>query len=107
MLNHFEKLTRFLNAWGAPIDNNEAERVLKRFVLFRKNSLFYKTEHGATVGGILMSLIESCRLNGANPWEYLLTLMRNKEEARRNPAAFLPWNYPHAEGEEEVPARAA
>jgi len=107
MLNHFEKLTRFLSAPGTPIDNNAAERVLKRFVLFRKNSLFYKTEHGAAVGGILMSLIESCRLNCANPWEYLLTLMRNKEEARRNPAAFLPWNYPREEEEEEAPARAA
>src|SRR5262249_55806472 len=50
LLNHFEKLTRFLSAPGAPIDNNLAERVLKRFVLFRKNSLFYKTEHGAAVG---------------------------------------------------------
>src|SRR5262245_52912326 len=67
LLNHFEKLTRFLSAPGTPIDNNAAERVLKRFVLFRKNSLFYKTEHGAAVGGILMSLIESCRLNSANP----------------------------------------
>jgi len=107
MLNHFEKLTRFLSAPGTPIDNNEAERVLKRFVLFRKNSLFYKTEHGAAVGGILMSLIESCRLNCANPWEYLLTLMRNKKAARRNPAAFLPWNYPREEEEEEALARAA
>ena len=34
----------FLSAPGTPIDNNAAERVLKRFVLFRKNSLFYKTE---------------------------------------------------------------
>jgi transposase len=107
LLNHFEKLTRFLTVPGVPIDNNEAERVLKRFVLFRKNSLFYKTEHGAAVGGILMSLIESCRLNGANPWEYLLTLMRNKKAARRNPAAFLPWNYPRGEGEEEALAPAA
>ena len=54
-----------------------------------------------------MSLIESCRLNSANPWEYLLTLMRNKEEARRNPAAFLPWNYLREEAGEESPARAA
>jgi transposase len=107
MLNHFENLTRFLSAPGTPIDNNAAERALKRFVLFRKNSLFYKTEHGAAVGGILMSLIESCRLNSANPWEYLLTLTRNKEEARRNPAAFLPWNYPREEAGEEAPARAA
>jgi transposase len=107
LLNHFEKLTRFLSAPGTPIDNNAAERVLKRFVLFRKNSLFYKTEHGAAVGGILMSLIESCRLNSANPWEYLLTLMRNREEARSNPAAYLPWNYRRAEVGEDLESRAA
>jgi hypothetical protein len=107
LLNHFEKLTRFLSAPGTPIDNNAAERVLKRFVLFRKNSLFYKTEHGAVVGGILMSLIESCRLNGANPWEYLLTLMHNKKAARRKPAAFLPWNYSREEMGEEALARVA
>jgi hypothetical protein len=105
LLNHFEKLTRFLTYPGAPIDNNEAERVLKRFVLFRKNSLFYKTENGAAVGGVLMSLIESCRLNRANPWEYLLTLMRNREEARNNPSAYLPWNY--RRDEEELESRAA
>ena len=36
LLNHFEKLTRFLSAPGTPIDNNAAERVLKRFVLSPK-----------------------------------------------------------------------
>jgi transposase len=93
MRNHWSKLTGFLHVPGAPLDNNEVERALKRFVLFRKNSLFYKTEHGATIGGILMSLIESCRLNKGNVFEYLLTLMRNKAEARRNPGLYLPWNY--------------
>jgi transposase len=66
---------------------------LKRFVLFRKNSLFYKTEHGAEIGSILMSLIESCRLNKGNVFEYLLALLRDKAEARRNPGHYLPWNY--------------
>src|SRR5215475_2179984 len=107
LLNNYENLTTFLRVPGAPIDNNEAERVLKRFVLFRKNSLFYKTLHGALIGGILMSLIESCRLNHANPWEYLLALMRNREEARRNPVAYLPWNYRRAEVGEDLESRAA
>jgi hypothetical protein len=51
-LNHWEGLTRFLSVAGAPLDNNLAEQALKRFVLFRKNSLFYKTQHGAGVGDI-------------------------------------------------------
>jgi hypothetical protein len=107
LLKHWEGLTRFLTVPGAPIDNNEVERVLKQFVLFRKNSLFYKTEHGAAVGDILMSLIETCRLNGVNAWEYLLTLVRERAAARQNPAAYLPWNYVRgAPAGEEVAAAA-
>ncbi|PYP84841.1 MAG: hypothetical protein DMF61_18870 [Blastocatellia bacterium AA13] len=41
---------------GAPIDNNICERALKKAVLHRKNSLFYRTKNGASVGD-LMNLI--------------------------------------------------
>jgi transposase len=76
-------------------------------VLFRKNSLFFKTLHGAEIGGVLMSVIESCRINQSNPWDYLLTLMRNRKEVRRNPGGWLPWNYPRVGVEGEVESRAA
>jgi hypothetical protein len=107
MLKHWEGLTRFLTVAGSPIDNNVAERVLKRAVLLRKNALFYKNEHGASVGAILQSLIETCRLNEVSAWEYLLTLMRNRSEARANPAAYLPWSYAREEPKEECELRAA
>ena len=67
-LNHWAKLTVWLREAGAPLDNNEVERALKQFILMRKNSLFFKTEHGAAVGDILASLIQTCRLNGINAW---------------------------------------
>jgi transposase len=92
-LNHWSALTKFLEVPGAPLDNNEVERALKQFILMRKNSLFFKTEHGAAVGDILASLIMTCRLGGINAWEYLVTIMRHKKEARRNPHLYLPWNY--------------
>ena len=57
MLNHWEKLTRFLQEPGAPLDNNICERALKRAILHRKNALFYKTRRGARVGDMYMSLI--------------------------------------------------
>ena len=107
MLKHWEGLTRFLTVAGSPIDNNVAERALKRAVLLRKNALFYKNEHGASVGAILQSLIETCRLNGVSAWEYLLTLIRNQSEARANPAAYLPWSYAREEPEEVGERRAA
>jgi len=49
---HFDKLTPFLRVAGAPLDNNAAERGLKKAILHRKAALFYKTENGARVGVI-------------------------------------------------------
>jgi len=51
LLKHWEKLTLFLRVAGAPIDNNLVERALKKSILHRKNSLFYKTRKGAQMGG--------------------------------------------------------
>lgn len=104
LLRHWEGLTRFLSVAGAPLDNNLAERVLKRFVLMRKNSLFYKTEHGAAIGDILLSLIETCRLNRSDAWQYLVWLVRHKSLARSSPEKCLPWNYAREELEEAVAA---
>jgi transposase len=92
-LRHYQGLTTFLRVSGAPLDNNTAERALKRFVLFRKNSLFFKNDHGAAVGNIIMSLIESCRINGVDPWGYLVSIRRNAAAVRKNPEMFLPWSY--------------
>jgi transposase len=98
-LNHWDELTVWLRVPGTPLDNNECERALKQFILMRKNSLFFKTEHGAAVGDILASLIQTCRLNVINPWDYLVRIIRNKSDARRNPHLYLPWN--SLESEEE------
>ena len=78
---HCWELTVWLREPMAPLDNNPAEQSLKQFILMRKNSLFFKTEHGAAVGDILASLIQTCRLNGINAWDYLVTLIRHKANA--------------------------
>ncbi|MBV8833220.1 MAG: IS66 family transposase [Acidobacteriaceae bacterium] len=93
MLNHWEKLTLFLRAAGAPLDNNVVERALKMAILHRKNAFFYKTRNGASVGDLFMSLIHTCALNGVNPFEYLTELLRNSAAARAHPAGWMPWNY--------------
>lgn len=93
MLNHWEKLTLFLREPGAPLDNNICERALKMAILHRKNALFYKTENGARVGDIFMSLIHTCRLNGADPFDYLTELQKHREEVKATPEGWMPWNY--------------
>ena len=93
MLKHWEKLTKFLTVAGAPLDNNLCERALKKVVLHRKNSLFYKTECGAYVGDMFMSLIHTCKLNNINPFHYLTELQRNTVAVFKNPSDWMPWNY--------------
>ena len=88
LLKHWEKLTLFLRVPGAPLDNNICERALKKAILHRKNSLFYKTRHGAHVGDVFMSLIHTCELCGANPFDYLTELERHADEAASNPAGL-------------------
>ena len=87
------RLTLFLREPGAPLDNNVCERMLKRAILHRKNSLFYKTENGARVGDLYMSLIATANLARANPFDYLTQLQRHAKEVAAHPAAWLPWNY--------------
>ena len=93
MLKHWEKLTLFLRVPGAPLDNNICERALKKAILHRKNALFYRTEKGAHVGDIFMSLIYTCELCGANPLDYLTELERHADELARHPQHWMPWNY--------------
>jgi hypothetical protein len=93
MLNHWEPLTLFLRFPGAPLDNNIVERALKRVILHRKNSLFFKTTNGAFVSDLFMSLIHTCHLSGVNPFHYLTELHRHSSDLLKNPEKWLPWNY--------------
>ncbi len=93
LLNHWLKLTLFLRQAGAPLDNNIVERALKKAIMNRRNALFYKTLNGAGVGDLFMSLIHTCELNGANPFDYLTELQRHAEELKRSPSEWMPWNY--------------
>ncbi len=93
MLRHWERLTLFLRQAGAPLDNNVCERALKKAILHRKNALFYKTQNGARVGDLFMSLIYTCQLNEVNPCDYLTQLQRHADQVAVGPEMWMPWNY--------------
>ena len=92
-LKRWKKLTLFLRKPGAPLDNNITERMLKRAILHRKGSLFYKTANGARVGDLFMSLIATAKLAKVDPFDYLNELQRHAEEVAANPSEWMPWNY--------------
>jgi transposase len=96
LLKYWEPLTLFLRQPAAPLDNNKSERALKMAILHRKNSLSYKTQNGAQTGDLFMSLIHTCRLNGVNPFDYLLAIATHPDPVKLIPKAWLPWNYPRS-----------
>lgn len=93
LLKRWDALTLFLRIAGAPLDNNVCERALKKAILHRKNALFYKTQNGARVGDIYMSLIYTCELCGVNAFDYLSELQRRAVEVSAHPEQWMPWNY--------------
>lgn len=93
LLKHWELFTTFLRVAGSPLDNSWAERAIKIAIRHRRNSLFYRTSHGAQVGDCLMSIIYTCQQNKVNAFEYLNALQRNAERVKESPEFWLPWNY--------------
>ena len=93
MLKHWKELTLFLRVPGAPLDNNVCERALKAPIRYRNNSLFFKTERGALVGDMFMSLIHTCRLNGVNAFDYLTAIAQHARDVAAAPEEWFPWNY--------------
>jgi len=51
----------------------------------------HKTQNRAEVGDLFMSLIHTCELNGANPFDYLTELQKHAEELAKNLAVWMPW----------------
>jgi hypothetical protein len=52
-------------------DNNTAERGMRAIALGRKNYLFVGSEAGGRAAAIAYTLIETAKLNGANPQAWL------------------------------------
>ena len=70
-LKNWKALNRYTEDGALSIDNNIAERQVKPIVLGRKNHLFYGSEEGGQRAAAIYSLINTCKLNKINPYEYL------------------------------------
>ncbi len=72
-IDQWEALQVFLTDASVPLDNNHAERMLRRIALGRKNSLFVGSDLNGQDYAVNMSLVMSCRLNDVDPAAYLMT----------------------------------
>lgn len=107
LLARWGPLTLFLHVAGAPIENNICERALKMAIRHRNNSLFYRSERGADVGDLYMTLIHTAQLHGVNAFEYLTALLRHVSDIADDPAAWLPWTVHATLAGRAAPARQA
>lgn len=74
--NQWPKLIRYLDDGRLNIDNNRAERAVKPFVIGRKAWLFANTTSGAKASAALYSIVETAKINGLEPYDYLTTLFK-------------------------------
>jgi transposase len=87
-------LTRYLEDGALAIDNNAAERALRRVVTGRKNWLFCGSDVGGTRAAILYSVIATCKAHGLDPWAYLRDVLeRIPTHPNRRRAELLPRNW--------------
>jgi len=66
----------FLTDPDVPIDTNHLEREIRPIAVGRKNWMFCWTEVGARHVGIIYSLLSSCRLQGVDPYVYLVDVLQ-------------------------------
>lgn len=75
-LNQWAALKRFLEHGGLPLDNNVAERGLRRVAVGRNNWTFAGSHEGARRAATFYSLIATCKNAGVEPWAYLVDVLR-------------------------------
>jgi transposase len=70
-LNNWEALRRYTEAGFLAIDNNVAEREMKRIAIGRKNWLTVGSPRGGQTAAVLFSFTSTCQRLGVEPWHYL------------------------------------
>lgn len=92
VLNQWQALTRFLEDGRLPLDNNAAERALRPIALGRKNWLFAGSVRGGEAAAIVLSFVQSAKLQDKNPYAYLKDVLTRLPSAK---AADLDGLLPH------------
>ena len=75
-LKHWGALTRHLDDGAVPIDNNHLERQIKPWAMGRKAWMFVGSKLAGQRAAMVMSLVQSARLNGHDPFAYLSDVLR-------------------------------
>ncbi|WP_350940994.1 IS66 family transposase (plasmid) [Vibrio metschnikovii] len=94
MRNQWEKLVVYCTNGELRISNILAENAIRPFVVGRKAWLFADSSQGAKASAVCYSIVETAKLNGLEPYEYLHTVLTNLPYAEtvEQIESLLPWN---------------
>jgi len=107
VVNQWDRLSRFCEAPGVPLDTNLVEQALIIPVRYLAGSFNYQSEDGAAVGDHVMSLIATARANDVEPVAYLTECLRCHEDLANRPQDYLPWVYRERMAQGDSPAAPA
>jgi transposase len=96
MLRHWSGLCLFLADGRVELDTNTIERLHRIVATTRKNALFAGADSGARSWAIFTSLIQSARMNGLNPFEYLKDVLErivSGDVKAHQLDRLLPWTW--------------
>ena len=97
-LNHWSVLSQFLLDGSVPIDNNHIENQMRPWAMGRKAWLFIGSQLAGERAAVVMSLLQSAKLNGRNPWAYLKdVLTRLPTQLNSRIEELLPYRWKPAE----------
>lgn len=91
-LNRWEALTRYLDDGNLPIDNNWVENRIRPVAQGRASWLFAGSLRAGRRAAVIMSLIQSAKLNGHDPYRYLKDVL---ERMPTHPASRIDELLPH------------
>lgn len=101
VLKRQESLSLFLENGHVDLDTNAVERQFKPIQMLRKNVYFMGSQEGGETWAVFSSLIETCKLNGIDPYRYfvwvfneLAAMFHRKAQPVMDYRKFLPWNSP-------------
>ena len=73
-----------------PIDNNLAERTIRKLTIQRNNSLHYGCDEGVKMVATYHSVISTVKLHGGSAWEFIGTLFKNIFNGCRDYTNMVP-----------------
>jgi transposase len=100
-LKRWKALGRFLEDGAVSVDNNHIERLVRPWAMGRKAWLFAGSELAGQRAAMVMSLVQSAKLNGQDPWAYLKDVLeRLQAHPNHRIDELLPhrWKAPTANG---------